>query len=291
MTDFDALWDYDDPAGTERVFRDVLAREGAKLANPRKAELLSQIARTLGLQRRFDEAHALLDEAFSLAANDDRARARCLLERGRALNSGGRRPESVALFHEAAAAADRAGADDFAVDALHMLAIVSPPDESMRWHRAGIERARASADAKARNWLGSLYNNLGWSLHAGGSFDEALRAFEDALQARVVEGAAAKIRIARWCIARAKRSLGRVEEALAEQTALHEECERIGERDGFGCEEIGECLLALGRGVDARPHFARAHELLSRDAWLVEAEPQRIERLRRLGESGVASSE
>ena len=61
----------------------------------------------------------------------------------------------------------------------------------------------------------------------------------------------------------------------------------MGDReDGYGSEEIGECLLALGREDDARPWFARAAELLSGDAFLAEHEPDRIERLRRLGADG-----
>ena len=49
-------------------------------------------------------------------------------------------------------------------------------------------------------------------------------------------------------------------------------------------EELGECLLALGRADDARPFFARAAERLGADAWLAAHEPDRLDRLRRLGE-------
>ena len=48
-------------------------------------------------------------------------------------------------------------------------------------------------------------------------------------------------------------------------------------------EELGECLLAHGRGDEARPFFARAHEELSKDAYLAENEVARLERLRQLG--------
>jgi hypothetical protein len=54
--------------------------------------------------------------------------------------------------------------------------------------------------------------------------------------------------------------------------------------DGYGAEEIGECLLVMGRDDEARPHFARAADLLGADAWLAEHEADRIARLRRLGE-------
>ena len=51
----------------------------------------------------------------------------------------------------------------------------------------------------------------------------------------------------RWCVARCLRSLGRTEEALAEQRALAAELEAIGESDEFVTLEIAECLRALSR--------------------------------------------
>jgi tetratricopeptide (TPR) repeat protein len=94
-----------------------------------------------------------------------------------------------------------------------------------------------------------------------------------------------EIRIAQWCVARTLRSLKRVEEALSKQMTLKAEYEAAGEgdRDGFVYEEIGECLLELKRIKEARPYFAKAHEILSQDSWLAEKEPERLARLRELG--------
>jgi hypothetical protein len=55
------------------------------------------------------------------------------------------------------------------------------------------------------------------------------------------------------------------------------------ERDGFVFEEIGECLLLLNRAEEARRYFAKAYEILSQDAWLAEKEPERLARLKSLG--------
>ena len=66
--------------------------------------------------------------------------------------------------------------------------------------------------------------------------------------------------------------------------ALKREFESTGETDGYVFEEIGECLLALKRADEARPYFAKAYEVLSKDSWLVEQESDRIKRLKRLGE-------
>ena len=79
------------------------------------------------------------------------------------------------------------------------------------------------------------------------------------------------------------RSLGRIDEALRIQEALKKELVESKAEDGYVDEELGECLLALKRPEEARPHVRQAHELLSKDAWLAENEPSRIERLQRLG--------
>ena len=82
-------------------------------------------------------------------------------------------------------------------------------------------------------------------------------------------------------MARALRSLGRVDEALAAQQALHTELAAANAKpDGFVCEEIAECLVALGRAVEARPWYAQAHAALVQDPWFVEAEPARLARMK-----------
>jgi tetratricopeptide (TPR) repeat protein len=90
------------------------------------------------------------------------------------------------------------------------------------------------------------------------------------------------IRIARWCVARALRSLGRVEHALTMQRALLADLERAGARDGYVFEEIGECLLSLGRADEAKLFFAQAHAELSKDSWLAAHEQDRLRRLKEM---------
>lgn len=137
-------------------------------------------------------------------------------------------------------------------------------------------------------WLGSLYNNLGWTFHDQGNFARALDLFEKAVHFRAAQNQPKQLLIARWCVARCLRSLGRMEEALARQRALHAEHSAAGSRDGFVLEELGECLLALGRAEEARLFFAQAHAGLAQDQWLVEGEPARLARLKALGEGQAA---
>lgn len=283
VTDFDAAWDYGDPAASEAAFRALLPAARKSGDPDYQAQLLTQIARAQGLQLRFDEAARTLDEAEALIGPELRvARARLLLERGRVLNSSQRSEESKPFFRDAWELAREAGADGLAVDAAHMLGIVEPGEASIAWNRTAIAYAEASSDPTARRWLGSLTNNLGWTYHDAGDHDTALRLFEQALAAREAEGDEEKIRIARWCVARTLRSLGRTGEALAAQQRLLAETDA----DGYVHEELAECLAELGRDAEAKPHFAAAYELLAQDPWLQRDDPGRLERLRSLG--GIA---
>lgn len=283
MADIDSLWDYDDPAGTEQRFRALLP-ECADDAQ--RAEALTQIARTFSLRRRFDDAHRTLDEANSLITNDQsRPYLRYLLERGRTFNSAGQREQASELFTQAWDLAHEIGEENLAVDAAHMLAISEPGERQLEWNLRALDYAEQARDPRARDWLGALYNNLGWTYHAAGEYAKALDLFERAVKVREAKGQATPLRIAHWCVARCLRSLGRIEAALALQRRLLAELQTNGGSDGYVLEEIGECLLALNRADEARPYFAQAYALLSQDAWLAESEPRRLERLKQLADS------
>lgn len=276
LPDFDSLWDYSAPDKTEIKFRELL------LQFPESLELLTQIARTQGLQRKVDEAHQTLDEVEKqLDENPSRAKVRYLLERGRVFNSSRQADKAKPFFEQALDLAKKLGEDFYAVDAAHMLAIIADdPASSLSLNLIAIQMAESSLEERARNWLGSLYNNTGWSYHDAGKYEAALVIFEKAESFFRVKGGVDKIRIAVWTVARCLRSLNRLDEALSKQLALHAEFESAGETDGFVFEEIGECLLALQRGEEAKPYFAKAYEVLSEDVWLAENEPDRIARLK-----------
>ena len=278
---FDELWDYDQAAETERRFREALAQQPSVSAI--SVELLTQIARAQGLQRRFDAAHATLDQAAALLRDEwPRATVRYLLERGRVFNSSGAPTQAQPLFLEAWQRASAADDAFYAVDAAHMLAIVAPPDEQIAWNLKALAHAERAADPRARRWLGSLYNNIGWSCHDQGQYEIALDYFSKALTWRQAAGQEREITIAQWAVARALRSLGRVEHALTMQQSLLADYERAGEQDGYVYEEIAECALLLGQDEQAQRFFALAHGILAQDSWLVAREPERLERIKRL---------
>lgn len=283
LTDFDALWDYDNPAETESKFRALVpvARDSDDAAY--YVELLTQIARTEGLQHKFEEAHATLDAVDTLLANGltrNRAHVRYMLERGRVFNSSKHPGEARRLFVEAWEMAKAISEDALAVDAAHMVGIVELSAGQMEWNLKALALAEKSADPRARKWLGSLYNNLGWTHHEAGRYAEALDLFEKGVRFRAELKQESELRIAKWCVARCLRSMGRVDEALARQQALL--AEAGSSSDGYVYEEMGECLLALNKTDEARPYFAQAYELLSQDSWLVENEAGRVARLKEL---------
>jgi tetratricopeptide (TPR) repeat protein len=286
LEDLDRLWDFDDPAASERRFTELVARAGSEHDGAFLTEVLTQLARAQGLQRRFDEARRTLDEADrALCPRDRRGRVRLLLERGRVDRFEQRDDLGRDAFLEAWELARSAGEDGLAVDAAHMLGIVEPPPVAREWNERAMELARSSPDPVARRWVGSLANNMGWARHAADDDDGAIALFELARDEWLADGRADRARIARWSIARCLRSRGNVDDALAAQETLLAELDDLGETDGYVLEEIAECLLTLGRAEDAGPFFARAHAELGNDPQLRADEPERLERLRSLGAS------
>jgi tetratricopeptide (TPR) repeat protein len=277
----DQAWDFDRPAESEASFRSALATLPPAAAA--RLELLTQIARAQGLQRQFEAAHLTLDGVEkALAEQPPRVEIRYLLERGRVFNSARQPDRAMPLFHEALDKARAAHEDFLAIDAAHMLAIAAPAAERLRWNLEALAMTERTGDARSKRWLASLYNNIGWTYHEHSEYAIALEYFKKALPAWEARGGATNVRLAHWSIARAYRSLGRYDEALAIQLRLAAEDVDAGAPDGYVYEELGELLLAKNDPAAARPNFARAFELLGADAGLQANEPERLSRLKRL---------
>ena len=113
-------------------------------------------------------------------------------------------------------------------------------------------------------------------------FQKAL-AYHESLQTDSVPA-----RIAKWTIARTLRSQEKFEEALAMQKEVLAAWEKSGREDGYVFEEIGECLLALEKAGEAKEWFRKAHKALSQDGRFKQNEPERLERLEKLGSDSGA---
>lgn len=212
-----AMWRFDEPAGSEAVLR--AAADGSSTSPVRQAELLTQVARAMGLQQRFDEAHRLLDALEPIAPV---VAVRILLERGRLHRDAGDASAAISSFEAAAVYAEQAGLETLAVDALHMLALADE-DRSALWTSRALAAVGASSDPETRRWAVALENNRGWNLMDRKRPTDALAHFEAARAAALDSGIPEQEQIARWAVARCLRELGRVPEALAMQRELARE--------------------------------------------------------------------
>jgi tetratricopeptide (TPR) repeat protein len=225
----DALWDFGQPQQSERRFRQALGRAVGDDA----LVLRTQIARSLGLQKRFEAAHRELDDlerpALDAAAE---VRVRLWLERGRVHRSSGRPDLGLPWFRVAFDLAEAEALQDLAGDALHMVALALPPgDEQMATHRRTVGYARSASDPKARRWEGAALNNLGDAERNAGRLEAALATFRESRAAYERQRSPGGERIARWQVANVLRLMGRVDEALAMQQQLETEHERGGGSD------------------------------------------------------------
>lgn len=281
---FKDLWDYNDPGATEKNFRAILEETNASEDKSAYLQLLTQLARSLGLQMKFDEAHKILDEVENRLSDELYvARIRYLLERGRVQNSSKQKDRGKKFFLEAYKLAKLMNEDFYAVDAAHMLGIVEQGDGSLNWNEKAMRTAEASDDKNANGWLGSLYNNTGWTYHDMGKFEKAFELFRKNVEWHTMKNSVQELIIAKWCVGRTMRSLNLIEDALKLQQNLLEEAKIKGIVDGYIFEEIAECNLILGNKGEASENFAKAYEELSKDIWLAEYEKERLDRMKKLG--------
>ncbi len=284
VPDIRSAWDLSDPAATEERFRDMYETTSS---DDGRAEILTQIARTKGLRKQFDEAHAILDDVEPMLRDGaPRPRVRYCLERGRAFNSFGTPEKATPLFQQAYDVAQAADLHGLAVDALHMLAIAAKaPREQLRHTEAAIKYIDECGDPSVRGWLGPLLNNSGWTYHDElHEYEKALEVFTKGAAFRDEQGVSEQSFVAHYTVGRALRSLERYEDALTKQGEVRAMREDAGAKpSGFVFEEIGECELALGRTEqEVQPHFAEAWSLLKDVQWIKNSQPERYERIRRL---------
>lgn len=285
ILNFDKLWNYNKPDETEFKFSEILLKVKDSGDKSMYLQLLTQIARTQGLQMKFDKAHKTLDEVEKSLTDDLKvAEIRYLLERGRVYNSSNQKEKARNYFLKAYNKSLELREDFYAIDAAHMMGIVEAPDEALEWNEKALSLAEKSDDPRAKKWCGSLYNNMGWTYHDIKKYDKALNLFEKNVEWHTERKSEEELRIAKWCVAKTLRSMNKVEEALHAQNNLLKEIEENGiEGDGYVYEELAECNYLLGNKEEAKKYFALAYELLSKDIWLAENEKDRLERMKSLG--------
>jgi tetratricopeptide (TPR) repeat protein len=243
--DLDALWDFRDPARSEKRFQDALAKAEGDDA----LILRTQIARTHGLRRDFERARAVLrDVEPALERAGAEARIRHALELGRSHASATHRPDELTDEHRATArgayqrALDLAREhrrDALAIDAIHMFAFVdTAPVDQLKWGREALVVAQRSSQPAAQRWEASIQNNVGYALHQLGRYDEALTHLRAAIPLREAQGKPQGVRTAWWMVAHTLRALKRSDEALAIQQRLERENDAASTPDEYVFEEL-----------------------------------------------------
>ncbi len=280
------LWDYSDPKASEERFRARLAeeeKENSPLAD--RMEILTQIARAEGLQQKFDEAHKTLDtvEASLPTLGSTLVETRYHLERGRAFNSSGNKEKAKEEFLKALESGKKGGHNYYAIDAIHMMGIADEPTKQLGWTERGIAMAEASTEDRAKLWLGTFYNNSGWTYFGMKEYQKSLDLFIKNEKFAESRNNIKDVQIAKWSQAKMYRFLQQLDTALSIQRSLEIAMQdKTMDEDGYVYEEIAECLLAGGNTNDAKPYFKRAYDQLSKDIWLQKDEKARLERMEEL---------
>lgn len=247
---------------------------------------MTSLARRKGLASKFDEAHAMLDEALIFAGDDPAGCGWCAIERGRLYNSAGE-PENAMPFFERAWNLGQAADDhNLAVDAAHMLAIAAPIDRAIKW--TNIALGYIADHPETAHWKGPLHNNIGWHYFETGRFEEALEAFRQGVKARE-GGGARELRIAHYTVIRTLRALGRLDEAITLGEKVIAAADAAGETAPFVYEELAECHA--DRDALRSMHYAeRALAVLADNAHFMNNEADRLARLQQLA-AGVSASQ
>jgi tetratricopeptide (TPR) repeat protein len=243
------------------------------------------LARVEGLRGDFEAGERHVEEAESLAGVSEIGWARIDLERGRLRRSGGDPAAAYPLFVASFERARSAGELFVAADAAHMAALAASDDDGfVEWTNRGIELAR-NADPSVRYWLGPLLNNLGWQLYEANEYDQALDAFQRALDEREREPEnRAAIELALYAVAKTLRALGRAGEGVPLLERAIASADGDGRSDGWLHEELAESFAAVGRNSDAGEQARLALPLLAEADPDFAQESERAKRLRTLAE-------
>jgi tetratricopeptide (TPR) repeat protein len=261
--DLQRLWNFNDPAASEQVFRAALmtARGDDALV------LWTQVARSFGLRKDFERARGLLAGQVQPHLQDasSEVRIRYHLEWGRTWCSATHSPESQTpeakaqaqqAYQAALDEARRVGLDGLAIDAVHMFAFVNrAPQHALHWADEALTVVLASTQPEAKLWEASVRNNRGMALHDLGRLNEALRDFERAQVLREQLGDPQRTRIAQWMVAWTLRNLKRFDEALDIQSRLERENDDAGSPDPHVYDELWELHRALGQ-----PELAKVYQ-------------------------------
>ncbi len=138
-----------------------------------------------------------------------------------------------------------------AVDAAHMVALTGNPEEKFEWAAKGIEMAERG---EMTEWLGPLWNNLGWDYVDAERYEEARDALVKAREYHYTGKNELPKLIADYSVAHVTRLMGELDRAEEDMKAVFDWAERLhgeahpdaAEWMGFSRWELGEVAVARG---------------------------------------------
>ena len=252
LAEADELFRNRDYAEAGTLYESVAERAEAAGDNEAYVEAAAMRARTLLATGDPERGRPWLDRAAAAATDSEpEGWSRYLSVRGRFSWKAGDLEDATRTFEEMFLYCEDHELWERAVDAANMAAITSGTQDRFEWSRRGIETAERGGMS---DWLGPLWNNLGWNYYDEEMYDEA---YDALVQAREYHRAGTnelpKL-IADYSVAHLLMKRGLLEKARAEMTKVLDwaaEMDEGGSQDGmewmgFSRWDLGEIALASG---------------------------------------------
>ncbi|MCA8914819.1 MAG: hypothetical protein KDB90_05365 [Planctomycetes bacterium] len=251
--------------------------------NPAVAEAYAQIARTYGIQGKYEEGRLWLAKAASAAdSREPRTWSRYLGVRGRFEWQDEKDNEKAkATFIEMYDYCKEHKLFSRELDAAHMVAIVGTPEEQVEWALKAIEAAEKGGET---GWLGPLWNNLGWTYEERGEYDKMLDALIQARKYHYETGSELSKLIADFGVGRAYWRNNFLDDARKWLTDAFERAKAAAEADpdnaeqaewvGWGHVYIGDLLVSEGKPADGLKELQAGRPILVKagiENWWPEA--------------------
>jgi tetratricopeptide (TPR) repeat protein len=243
-----------------------------------QTEAAAMIARTYLTTDRKEEARPWLERARETASADQpRGYSRYLSVRGRMEWKDHQFDAAQRTFLSLYEICRLNGYAERAIDALAMLAILSPLPEQIEWAKKAIAEAERAGFSEK---LGALWNNLGATLEDLGQHEAALEAYLRARDYHRQHSPALQQLKADYAVAHTQRLLSRMDEARELLLLLLPAFEEVGAEEflGWTCQELAQVELAQENFEGARDYFIRAKSHLL-DAGIATWDPATLERI------------
>lgn len=148
-----------------------------------------------------------------------------------------------------------------AIDAAHMMAIVSDLEGQVIWAKKGIAEAEAG---EVTRWLGPLWNNLGATYEDLGKYKNAIEAYLKAREYHYEYGSETNKMIADWAVGHAYRLNGDFQNAEKWIRPVLDWSVKLNNIEfiGWANHELGEIELARENSKSALEHLIKAAEYL-----------------------------